>query len=131
MLTDLQEPLSRGFATHSKERFEHFCHASYHTAVTGAPILDNALAFVDAHIVAEYPGGDHTIFLGQVEALGTTDQTIFANAVDKTNHHETGPEDHFQGEEASPLVYYRGQYRHLTNQYIKPSLVTSLETSDK
>lgn len=131
MLTDKQESLSRGFATHSKARFEHFCHASYHTAVTGAPILDNALAFIDARIVAEYPGGDHAIFLGQVEALGTAGQVIFANEADRSNRSATELEDIFQNEDTSPLVYYRGQYRHLTNQYKKPSLVTSLETSEK
>ncbi|HZR43397.1 MAG TPA: flavin reductase family protein, partial [Ktedonobacteraceae bacterium] len=77
ILTNRQEHLSRCFATHSQDRFEHFCHASYHTAATGAPIIDDVLAFIDARIVAEYPGGDHVIFLGQVEALGTADQIVF------------------------------------------------------
>jgi flavin reductase (DIM6/NTAB) family NADH-FMN oxidoreductase RutF len=41
------------------------------TAVTGAPILEGALAWVDCRLVARHPGGDHTIFVGRVEAAGT------------------------------------------------------------
>src|SRR2546426_10957540 len=79
MLTDEQEYLSRCFATASAERYEHFCYASYHTAATGAPVLDDTLAWIDARVVAEYPGGDHMIFLGQVEALGTGGKTVYAS----------------------------------------------------
>ena len=78
MLTEKQEDLSRCFATSSAERYEDFCHASYHVAATGAPIIDDTLAFIDARVVAEYPGGDHVIFLGQVEAMGIADQVVFA-----------------------------------------------------
>jgi len=53
VLTSEQEALSRCFATTSAERYEHFCHASYHIASTGPPIFDEALAFIDSRIVAE------------------------------------------------------------------------------
>lgn len=33
---------------------------------TGAPILADALAYLDCEVEAEYPGGDHTIFVGRV-----------------------------------------------------------------
>src|SRR6266404_10007171 len=79
ILTGEQEALSRCFATSSQERYEYFCHASYHTATTGSPILDGALAFIDARVVAEYPGGDHVIFLGQVVAMGIGGQVAFAD----------------------------------------------------
>ena len=130
VLTSEQEALSRCFATTSAERYVHFCHASYHIASTGSPIFDDALAFIDSRIVAEYPGGDHVIFVGNVVAMGTDGQTAF-----------TGEEDHKQnnlielkiGEESqannlnhndqkAPLVYYRGQYRHLARDYQRPSL---------
>src|SRR5437016_1023694 len=130
VLTSEQEALSRCFATTSAERYEHFCHASYHIASTGSPIFDDALAFIDSRIVAEYPGGDHVIFVGTVVAMGTDGQTAC-----------TGEEDHKQnnlielkiGEESqannlnhndqkAPLVYYRGQYRHLARDYQRPSL---------
>jgi len=34
--------------------------------ITGAPLLDQALAHVDCRIVEAYPAGDHTLYLGQV-----------------------------------------------------------------
>src|SRR5262249_34120207 len=74
ILTAQQVELSRCFATSSADRFEHFCHAPYHIAATGAPILDHVLAFIDTRLVAEYPGGDHIIFVGQIEAMGTAGQ---------------------------------------------------------
>lgn len=110
ILTKKQEHLSRGFATYSQERIEHFCYAPYHTVATGAPVLDDVLAFIDARIVAEYPGGDHAIFLGQVEAMGTADRTVFAQAENVTlsKQERSVPVD-----DAQPLVFYRGQYRCL------------------
>ena len=121
ILTDRQEHLSRCFATHSQDRFEHFCHASYHTAATGAPIIDDVLAFIDARIVAEYPGGDHVIFLGQVEALGTADQIVFADAATRaTSLVESN--GNLPLDDEAPLAYYRGAYRHLASRYRKPSL---------
>ena len=123
ILTDKQEDLSRCFATHSKERFEHFCHAPYHTAATGAPILDNVLAFIDARVVAEYPGGDHEIFIGQVAALGTADHVVFADETDRAFSTLTGLNGTaLEESNTPPLAYYRGQYRHLAEQYRQPSL---------
>lgn len=115
ILTEEQEHLSRCFAGYSKERSDHFCHASYGTAVTGAPILDAALAFVDARIVAEYPGGDHVIFLGLVVALGQAGRTLFADEADRQGSLFSEESKAFSSQEpaASPLVYYRGQYSHL------------------
>lgn len=122
ILTAEQEHLSSGFATPNKERFENFCNATYHTAATGAPILDNALAFIDAHIVDEYPGGDHTIFIGQVEALGTASHMAFAS----TSEEEpiTGVSNRQNGTlatgETPPLIFYEGRYRHLAARYSAP-----------
>jgi len=120
ILTDEQEHLSRCFATSTDERYDHFCHASFHTAATGSPVIDNTLAFLDARVVAEYPGGDHAIFLGQVVAMGTNGHVAYADEVDMqlatlAEHAETG-------NNKEPLAYYRGKYRHLTCDYLKPSL---------
>lgn len=125
MLTNQQEDLSRCFATRSSDRFEHFCNAKYYKAVTGAPILDGILAFIDTRVVAEYPGGDHVIFLGQVVAMGLANQVIFADDADLA--HSTVPEasSNGRGEHTLPLVYYRAQYRHLADAYRKPSLTAS------
>jgi flavin reductase (DIM6/NTAB) family NADH-FMN oxidoreductase RutF len=86
-LRDDQAEVSTCFATRSEERFERFCGAESHSAVTGAPVLDEALAFVDCRVVNVFPGGDHDIFVGQVQALGSS--------------------------EGQPLLYYRSQYAEL------------------
>ncbi len=120
ILTNKQEHLSRCFATPSAERYENFCFAEYTTAATGAPILTDTLAFIDAHVVAEYPGGDHIIFLGQVEALGTPDKFEFAQDTELSQSTLVPHEPH--SDETQPLGYYRGQYRHFTSTYHEPSL---------
>jgi flavin reductase (DIM6/NTAB) family NADH-FMN oxidoreductase RutF len=140
ILTAQQVELSRCFATISEDRFKHFCHASYHTAATGAPILDDVLAFIDTRLVAEYPGGDHVIFVGQVEAMGTAGQAIFASEEGKSHstliHYKeytdvvnsqyplniNGANANSTSLTESPLAYYCGQYRHLAEQYHEPSL---------
>ncbi len=38
------------------------------TAVTGAPVLADALAWLDCTIVGSYPAGTHTIYVGLVQA---------------------------------------------------------------
>lgn len=122
MLTDQQEDLSRGFATNSKERYENFYHASYHTAVTGAPIIDDVLAFVDARVVAEYPGGDHTIFLGQVEAMGSEGKVTFVNDEGKEQSTLLELDGALPANSLHPLTYYQGEYRHLAKHFHEPSL---------
>ena len=120
MLTEKQEYLSRCFATSSAERYEDFCHARYHVAATGAPIIDGTLAFIDVRVVTEYPGGDHVIFLGQVEAMGVAGRVVFACEADR--EWNTIVEHAGNGTEKAPLAYYLGQYRHLSSSYQKPSL---------
>jgi flavin reductase (DIM6/NTAB) family NADH-FMN oxidoreductase RutF len=130
ILTSEQEALSRCFATTSAERYEHFCHASFHVASTGSPILDGALAFIDSQIVAEYPGGDHVIFVGLVVAMGTNGQAAFASDEDQWQDNlielkigEANQSNNLNhSEPETPLVYYRGKYRHLARDYQRPSL---------
>jgi flavin reductase (DIM6/NTAB) family NADH-FMN oxidoreductase RutF len=122
MLSEQQEHLSRGFAVNSAERFEHFCHASYHTAATGSPIIDHSLAFIDARLVAEYPGGDHVIMIGEVQALGKDGQVHFMDEALHANSTVAEGQQNGHLKEEKPLAYYRGQYRHLAEHYHKPSL---------
>ncbi len=122
MLTNKQEGLSRGFATNSKERYENFYHAPYHIAATGAPIIDGVLAFVDTRIVAEYPGGDHIIFLGQVEAMGTEGKVIFVDDAGEEKSTLIDYNDATQIDKSHPLMYYQGQYSHLAEQYKQSSI---------
>jgi flavin reductase (DIM6/NTAB) family NADH-FMN oxidoreductase RutF len=80
------ETLARRFATWRLD--DKFQGVAYHTEVTGAPVLEDALAWLDCRIHASYPAGDHTIFVGEV---------IAADA-----------------REGRPLVYYRGGYGRFT-----------------
>ncbi|MFL6098385.1 MAG: flavin reductase family protein [Actinomycetales bacterium] len=41
--------------------------------VSGAALLDHSLATMECRTVGTYPGGDHTIVLGEVVAIGTRD----------------------------------------------------------
>jgi len=59
----------------------------HRAAVTGAPILVDCLAWFDCVLEAAHAGGDHTIFVGRVEAAG----------------HSSG----------KPLLYHEGDYRRL------------------
>jgi flavin reductase (DIM6/NTAB) family NADH-FMN oxidoreductase RutF len=57
--------------------------------VTGAPILDAALAALECRTTAVHDGGDHSIIVGEVTSV-------------------TGPAD------GDPLIYFGGGYRRLT-----------------
>jgi flavin reductase (DIM6/NTAB) family NADH-FMN oxidoreductase RutF len=65
-----QEKLARRFASNNLSAGERFAEIDYHTEATGAPILQESLGWLDCKLVATYPGGDHTIFVGEVLALG-------------------------------------------------------------
>lgn len=128
ILTQEQESLSNCFATSSEERYHYFCHAGYHVAATGSPILDGCMAFLDARITAEYPGGDHAIFLGQIEAMGYGDEVFFLPGVSEARStlpvskrvaKQASQNGHREAvsESSSPLLYYRGEYHHLSNRY--------------
>jgi flavin reductase (DIM6/NTAB) family NADH-FMN oxidoreductase RutF len=79
------EHLSRRFARSGPKEFGDL---NVTTAVTGAPILADALAWVDCRIVEVLPGGDHDIFIGEILAGG---------------HKEHG----------QPLLYFAGKYRKI------------------
>jgi flavin reductase (DIM6/NTAB) family NADH-FMN oxidoreductase RutF len=84
MLTEEQEELSRRFAMRGPKEWGDL---KYTTAVTGAPIFDGALAYLDCQLAEVLPGGDHHIFIGEIVAG-----------------------DAFPGR---PLMYYGGKYVRL------------------
>ena len=60
------ERLSRRFADAPvAEKFEG---VAYREEVTGSPVLEDSLAWLDCRLWATYDGGDHTIFVGEVLA---------------------------------------------------------------
>lgn len=50
---------------------ERFAGQEWLTPGTGSPVLANALGWLDCRVVHAYPGGDHTIFVGEVLAADT------------------------------------------------------------
>ena len=92
-LHENQVYLSNRFAGRDPERS--FNDIPTYTAVTGAPVFAESLGFVDCRVVNSYDGGDHTIFLGEVVQLGVADPVMV------------------DGEELSPLIYYKSKYRFL------------------
>ncbi len=86
LLSDEQEFLSERFAARAPIVNTRFDGVPYHTAITGSPILDGSLAWYDCRVEAMHDGGDHTIFVGRVEAIG------------------------FGDERKQPLLYFANQY---------------------
>jgi len=76
------ETLARRFAGSGQD--DKFRGVAWHTERTGSPVLDDALAWLDCRVTAALPGGDHTIFVGEVVAA--------------------------DAREGTPLLYYRGGY---------------------
>jgi len=50
---------------------ERFAGERWLTPKTGSPVLANALGWLDCRVAHAYPGGDHTIFVGEVLAADT------------------------------------------------------------
>jgi flavin reductase (DIM6/NTAB) family NADH-FMN oxidoreductase RutF len=72
MLSARQEEVARHFANHRRPRGEREFEVvdSAPGRHTGAPILSDALAWLECRLAAVYDGGDHSIFLGEVLDLG-------------------------------------------------------------
>ena len=85
ILSSEQEEISRRFASKIADKFDS---VTYRLGPeTGAPILDGVLAWIECKVYQTVPGGDHTIFIGEIQD-GTAN-------------------------EGMPLLYFRGQYRQL------------------
>jgi len=87
LLAERQDEVARCFANSSDRRNQEFCSCKTQNLQTGAPVLRDALGFLDCVITDVFPGGDHSIIVGRIEALGAADR--------------------------KPLVYYRSQYTDL------------------
>ncbi len=82
MLSAGQEHVARHFANRSRPRgLAEFGEVDWSPAPrTGAPVLHDALAWLDCALTASYEGGDHVIFIGSVLDSGcgpTHDALIF------------------------------------------------------
>ncbi|HWN99300.1 MAG TPA: flavin reductase family protein [Blastocatellia bacterium] len=84
ILSEHQELISRRFASKDEDRFNG---TAYRDSAEGVPLLDGALASLECRVVHSYPGGDHTIIVGEVESTNIAD--------------------------GKPLAYFRGGYVQL------------------
>jgi flavin reductase len=83
-LTREQEEMSRRFATSGGDKFVGL---AARAGATGAPVLPDTLGHLDCRAVTVVDAGDHTIFVGEVDAGAARD--------------------------ADPLLYFRGAYRRV------------------
>ena len=84
VLAEDQEVISRRFASKDTDRFAGI---GYTEGIAGDPILTDTLACMECRVVYAYPGGDHTIVVGEVERINVSD--------------------------GKPLAYFRGGYVQL------------------
>ena len=84
MLNKSQEHLSRRFATTGGDKFTG---VAFREGRGRVPILEDAVASLQCRVVHKYAGGDHTIFVGEVEGASVGG--------------------------GSPLLYFCGSYHHL------------------
>jgi flavin reductase (DIM6/NTAB) family NADH-FMN oxidoreductase RutF len=76
-----QEAISRRFAELDEHRFDGI---GYHRSERGSIVLEGVLAHLECERFAEYPAGDHSIYVGRVVGGAAS--------------------------EGEPLLYYRGGY---------------------
>ena len=82
ILADHQEEVCKVFATRGIDRF---AAVAWHPGVSGSPILEDVLAYVDCVMDAEHEAGDHLIVVGRVLDVAVTS-------------------------EGGPLLFHRGNY---------------------
>lgn len=89
ILGEHQEAVSRLFAKRGEPETGTLRGQAFRLGETGAPILDDCLAFLECRVTETLQGGDHSIFLGEVLHQGVVD-------------------------EMRPLVFFRGGYNALS-----------------
>lgn len=62
------QALANRFATSQENRYSE---GTWKTAVTGAPVLEDALAWLDCTIHYRYPMGNNSLYIGEVQATYT------------------------------------------------------------
>jgi len=85
ILSEAQEEVSRRFASKIDDKFQGI---SCRPGRAGPPLIDGCIGYMECRIVHDYPGGDHTIFVGQVETTETA-------------------------QDGKPLLFYGGKYAKL------------------
>lgn len=73
ILSARQVDLGMRFAGLMPEVNNRFEGIDWTTAATGSPLLPDCLAWVDCRLRNVYGGGDHSIFVGEVQDVGVTE----------------------------------------------------------
>ena len=81
ILCEGEADISELFASSRSEKFDI---VKWHPGIEGVPVLDGALATLECRVKFSYHGGDHSIFVGEVEKVTAAD--------------------------GKPLTYFRGEY---------------------
>jgi flavin reductase (DIM6/NTAB) family NADH-FMN oxidoreductase RutF len=88
ILAEDQEHVSRALASRDSDDARRLMGHPYHPGQTGCPILDDCVAYLECRTTEVFPGGDHSIFIGEV---------IWGEIL----------------REDPPLIFFRGKYRRL------------------
>lgn len=96
VLASDQMEISNNFASRAENKFEDIDTID---GKNGMPLLKDTVAFLECKNIHQYPGGDHTIFVGEVEDFAISNK--------------------------KPLLYANGQYglaaRHPSNHFPEPA----------
>ena len=84
ILHESQVQISQQFATPAVDKFDAI---GSRPGIEGIPVFDDSLATLECRLRYRHEGGDHSIFVGEVETINVTDGV--------------------------PLIYFKGQYNGL------------------
>ena len=84
-----QKALASTFFRHVEPEGNTIGGAAFHTGATGAPILDDAPAYLECHVIQTLDAGDHTLFLADILAAGIQND-LDALTIDETGWHYGG-----------------------------------------
>ncbi len=87
ILHEGQQQISNHFASHLKDKFSGVEHSS---GIENLPVLTDALINLECRLHHSYEGGDHTIYVGEIEKATVNDE--------------------------NPLIYWQGNYREIKQQ---------------
>ena len=90
ILTEEQRELSDAFARPGAGKADALATIGTHQELSGSPIIDGCLAYLDCQVFASHSAGDHTIFIGKVLKAEVSDA------------------------KKQPLLYWNGSYARIS-----------------
>ncbi|GIX49309.1 MAG: hypothetical protein KatS3mg131_3520 [Candidatus Tectimicrobiota bacterium] len=93
ILPEHRREWSEWWAGKAPKGADQFANIPHRTATTGSPVLADCLGYIDCTVWARYDGGDHTLFVGEVQEAAISDDP-----------------------KLKPLLFYGSQYRKLADE---------------